>query len=1092
MDQTFSDEIKDIIALSKEEALRLGHDYIGTEHLLLGVIRHKSSNIYKEFFDSQHLKKIVNTLETINPKKDASEKEFSSEHNRDRVNLHLTSQAERALKTTFLEAKLSNDFVINTFHLFLCVMRNENDPVTIFFNTELGIDYDLVKEIYRTEYIVKSDNAETFRKRNPFTLNKSTDSRIFFANIGDEEFKILDPKNQKERINFLNILKADKNTLEKLKLQSVSKEELAIINEFKQLKILKISNSSLESLGFLKKMSSIENLSLINCEIESIQELPVLKNLRFLILSQNNISDIKRIKSFPKLEVLDISYNQVTEIESIKSKILNNLLLFFDYNRLNAVSKDILLKILKSETLFFQPLIIHLKNILVQRQKYELAARLRDLEKKVENKTRSEYIDILSEDDIEWLRELYYKNSFKNNPIESPPIQIILEGEQHIKDYFNQSKKDNSQKYLYEGKLLVIGEGGTGKTSFTRKIEDIRASLPDEDETTFNIDVKQIALDIKDRLSSKMFINIWDFGGQKIYRGTHQLFFSDKCLYVLVDDNREEKTDFSYWLNTVEQLAGKESKLIIVINQKHGRKNISFDEIGYKKQFSSINFDVIPIDLLKDEDSLEILKELIKVRFSQLPQIGNSLPTSWVDIREQLSTISDNFISYDRFARICKSNSIQDESSINTLCSYFDNIGVFTHYSDDPILKERIYLNSNWLVETVYEVLDNEIIEKNKGIISKQEVNEIWNNKNLDFEFDRLCSLMNKFGLMYYIKESDKFVVPEKLPKQMPYEIWTYNDSHLLKFKYEFGKYNPKGLMSKLIVYLSKYIQNHDNVWHRGLNIEYQNTYAEIIETYSINNTFEIKISGENKTGLLALIIDKFDEILEPYENLDYEKYVQCICENCISDNIPHFFKYSDLLKRREKNVLEIDCEKDYNKVSVSCLLEGIELNKSNMKKIKVFLASSSELIRERDEIELFINRENKKLIESGQFIHLERWEDFNDSMSKTRLQNEYNEAAMSSDVFISLFSTKVGKFTEEEFDRVHSSFTSNNKPKYIYTFFKNEKKGMNEINRDDFASLIKFQDKLQELGHYQTNFEDFNDLIKQIKLQLDRILPEI
>lgn len=1083
MEDNFSNEVKDIIAYSKEAALRLEHSYIGTEHLVLGIINHETNDVYKEFIKPKH-ESIIKTLEKIPSQKGKN----ASPDKQGKINLHLTRQAERALKTTFLEAKLSSDAQINVFHLFLCIMRNENDPVTKYFNSKIGVDYEIVKDTYRIQNNIE---VEYKPKINPSIFGKSKSLNIAYA-FKDKDIITINPDNLEQRLTNLNSLKNSKKNLHVLKLKNIESEEISIISKMTFLKQLEISNSNLRNFDFLKDLQSLEHLSLSKCNLRSIDNLPDLNKLNHLDLSNNEIKDIVKIQTLPKLKILNISNNIITEIEHLRNKILNGLLIFFDHNKIKAISEDILLKIHQNQTTLFLDLIMHLKNIFVQNQQYEQAARLRDMEMRISEKPISQYLIYLPEDDILWLRKMYVYNSFKNNPIVSPPIQIILEGVQDIRDYFEQSKKDNSQKYLFEGKLLVIGEGGTGKTSFTRKIEDIKAKLPTEDETTFNIDVKQIALTVKDKASSKMFINIWDFGGQKIYRGTHQLFFSDKCLYVLVDDNREEKTDFSYWLNTVEQLAGKDSKLIIVINQKHGRKNNSFDEIGYKKQFGNINFDVIPIDLLKDVDSLDILKDLIKVRFRELPQIGNSLPTSWVDIREKLSTLSDFFISYDKFSEICKSNSIKDESSINTLCSYFDNIGVFTHYSDDPILKERIYLNSNWLVETIYEVLDNEIIEENKGIITKEQVNEIWNNKNLEFEFERLCALMHKFGLMYFVKESNRFVVPEKLPKQMPYKVWEHNDSQLLKFKYEFGKYNPKGLMSKIIICLNKYIINHNNVWHRGINIEYQNTYAEIIETYSINNTFEIKISGKNKTGLLALIIDKFDETLEPYENLNYEKYVQCICDKCHLDENPHFYRYSDLLKRREKNVKEIECDKEYDKVNVSCLLEGIELNKTAMKKIKIFLASSSELKQERDEIEIFINRENKKLIETDHFIHLERWEDFNDSMSRTALQDEYNKVAISSDIFISLFSSKVGMFTEEEFDKVYSSFIKGGKPKHIYTFFKNEKKGMNDIIPADFQSLSNFRDKLKTLKHYQTNFEDKNDLIKQLKLQFDKILKEI
>jgi len=144
MDDNFSPRVKDVISYSKEEALRLGHNSIGTEHLMLGILRDgggKAVSILKSIeIDLEELRRKVEILnpaviensQTINNKK----------------NLHLTRQAERALKTTFLEAKLFQSDIINTAHLLLCILRNENDPTTKLL-LKLNIDYDLVKEQFK-------------------------------------------------------------------------------------------------------------------------------------------------------------------------------------------------------------------------------------------------------------------------------------------------------------------------------------------------------------------------------------------------------------------------------------------------------------------------------------------------------------------------------------------------------------------------------------------------------------------------------------------------------------------------------------------------------------------------------------------------------------------------------------------------------------------------------------------------------------------------------------------------------------------------------------------------------------------------------
>ncbi|WP_026934447.1 ATP-dependent Clp protease ATP-binding subunit [Christiangramia echinicola] len=153
MDDNFSPRVKDVIAYSKEEALRLGHDFIGTEHLMLGLLRDgdgKAIDILNALdVDLSHLRRKVEILSPANP----NTVTISNE----KRNLHLTRQAERALKTTFLEAKLFQSSNINTAHLLLCILRNENDPTTKLLN-KLKIDYDGVKDQFK--YMIASDEDD--------------------------------------------------------------------------------------------------------------------------------------------------------------------------------------------------------------------------------------------------------------------------------------------------------------------------------------------------------------------------------------------------------------------------------------------------------------------------------------------------------------------------------------------------------------------------------------------------------------------------------------------------------------------------------------------------------------------------------------------------------------------------------------------------------------------------------------------------------------------------------------------------------------------------------------------------------------------
>mgnify|MGYP001289759305 FL=1 len=154
MDDNFSSRVKDVITYSKEEAIRLGHDFIGTEHLLLGILRDGGGKAIKILssleIDLDFLRKKIEILSPPNPI-------INYEENL-RKNLHLTRQAERALKTTFLEAKLFQGNSINTAHLLLCILRNENDPTTKLLE-KLNLNYEVVKDQFKE---IISENADDF------------------------------------------------------------------------------------------------------------------------------------------------------------------------------------------------------------------------------------------------------------------------------------------------------------------------------------------------------------------------------------------------------------------------------------------------------------------------------------------------------------------------------------------------------------------------------------------------------------------------------------------------------------------------------------------------------------------------------------------------------------------------------------------------------------------------------------------------------------------------------------------------------------------------------------------------------------------
>ncbi|MEW6469970.1 MAG: ATP-dependent Clp protease ATP-binding subunit [Bacteroidota bacterium] len=139
MEAKFSPRVKDVITFSREEALRLGHDYIGTEHLLLGIIREGEGMAIKIMksleVDIQELRKEIESTTATGSKKSVN----------NLANIPLVKQAERALKITYLEAKLFKSNVIGTEHLLLSILK-DNDSVATKALQKFNVSYELVKQ----------------------------------------------------------------------------------------------------------------------------------------------------------------------------------------------------------------------------------------------------------------------------------------------------------------------------------------------------------------------------------------------------------------------------------------------------------------------------------------------------------------------------------------------------------------------------------------------------------------------------------------------------------------------------------------------------------------------------------------------------------------------------------------------------------------------------------------------------------------------------------------------------------------------------------------------------------------------------------
>lgn len=827
-----------------------------------------------------------------------------------------------------------------------------------------------------------------------------------------------------------------------------------------QLKLKKLRISGFEQIDFerITENTQLTSLCLPICDLENIAFVSRMKQLQELDLSYNNIEDIREIAELPQLQNLDLKKNKIKDITPI-AKLRQLKSIDLSYNLITDI----------------KPL-LGLGMDFVYDERVEGEEQLSPLTNEI----------LIS----------------KCNDIINPPIEIVKQGNDAIQRYFKKIKEEGLD-YIFEAKLILVGEGSAGKTSLQKRLLDENAPLPEGDVRTRGIQVVDYEFG-ESKASTRRTMHIWDFGGQDVYYPVHRFFITENSVFVLLASTRQPFHNFDYWIPTIFQFGGKSP--IIIGQTCHQGNTAPWNELDI--YFGNPNFNIVKtldtpyyrIDLPNNNAGLKQVKDTIINQIENLHHFGKGVPKSWLAVRNVLTNEfkSKSCIPFQTFIDLCRQfESFENIQDIEDCCRFFHDIGVILWYYQIEELNDWVILEPEWAMNAVYKIIDDTEIQERNGVIYPSDFNRLWSSKSYDGKHSILKKMLVTFKIAFPTRHSKgEHIIPARLTSMPNEQKWKVEENCLrLEYKFEFM---PRGIVNQISAELSRYIHKYE-VWNNAVNLAYDNnnTKSQIIED-SYNRKLSIVSKGIDARGINILIMNSMRNIIDSYKGVKEEIYVKCPCHVCQQLEKPSTFLYSKLLEwSLKRNDGIVTCNESGETLKISELLYSVGFsntsNKKNMplmnKTITIFLASSEELENDRREFEIFINRENKELNEKGIFLRLEIWEDFIDKMSKTRLQDEYNTAVINSDVFLSLFWTKVGKYSSEEFNKALMSFQDKGRP-FVYTYFKNAPVNPKDLNEEDANSKFRFLKELKELGHYPTDYNNIEDLKYKFKMQLQKILP--
>lgn len=678
--------------------------------------------------------------------------------------------------------------------------------------------------------------------------------------------------------------------------------------ELPELEVLDLSNNELASIP--EAIYKLEKLTILLLGGNQFTEIPEsisnLQHLKELNLANNKITSIPTwISRLTNLTCLNLGGNQLVSIPDSISELPNLTFLNLGNNQLSSIPDSI--------SQLHNLTVLHLyenKLTLFPKAIYDLHS-LQYLN--LSNSTGNGNLIKEIAADIINLKNLKHL-SIEGNPLIDPPMEVVSNGIEAIKQYFHQIEKEGID-HLFEAKLLIVGEAGAGKTTLAKKIENQDYILNENEETTKGIDV--IRWDFPLESGQTFRVNIWDFGGQEIYHATHQFFLTKRSLYALVVDTRKEDTDFNYWLNLIELLSDK-SPLLIIKNEKQDRHR-EINERQLRGQFTNLK-ETLPTNLATNR-GLEKLLKGVKHYISNLPHIGNALPRTWVRVREILENDTRNYISLSEYLEICDQNGFTRLGDKLQLSGYLHDLGVCLHFQGDPLLNKTVILKPDWGTDAVYKVLDNHQVILNLGKFNRQDLSDIWHEDKFANMHDELLQLMLNFQLCYKIPETiDTYIAPQLLTENQPEYEWNQNNNLIIRYTYDFL---PKAIITRFIVVMHNLILDHRYVWRSGVLLEKDMTKAEVIQ-YFDKREIKIRVEGKFKKELMTIVTYELDRIHKSYSRLKYNRLIPCNCEKCKNSQEPHFYQLNILRQFIVDNQYLIQCQKSYKMVNVPELQDDI------------------------------------------------------------------------------------------------------------------------------------------------------------------------
>ncbi|MEI9865580.1 MAG: COR domain-containing protein, partial [Limisphaerales bacterium] len=742
----------------------------------------------------------------------------------------------------------------------------------------------------------------------------------------------------------LNLTELPKSlfSLSSLEVLYLSGNSLTVLPDdlllLKALKYLVVSNNQLKELP--KSIGQLAELKLLTANNNKLKSLPEslgqIKNLHSLVVSGNRLVKLpESIGQLKQLQSIGLAYNRFTTFPDCLSKLSGLVELGLKNNSISSVPESLgLIKSLQRFDVSENELtslpestgeLTQLKDLFASDNKLVL------LPKSLGQLTLLQRLDLTNNkltslpeslQRISSLQGMYlHGNEGFDIPVEvlgptfaetagrsekpQPPSSIL--------DYYFRTRQ--GRRRLNEAKLILVGRGGSGKTSLVKRLLHDKFSIHEVE--TPGIDIQQWKIRVTG--SDVVRLHVWDFGGQRILHGTHQFFLTERTLYLLVLSGREDSAthDAEYWLQLIKSF-GSNSKVIIALNKS---KQHAFDvNRGLLLEKYPFIADFVRTDCA-DGTGLKELEKLIHQQTATLEHRKTAFPAEWFTIKERLAGMQENFVSWDAYQEICREYGETNLQAQRDLARFLHILGIALHYANDPRLHDTRVLKPTWVTEGIYTLLRAGQKSNTGGIISPEDLARVLDKINYPpAKYDFLLGLMEKFQICFPLPGKNKqYLVPELLGENQP-DIKELLDVPGLGFRYQY-EVLPEGLLPRFVVQTHIHSEERPELrWRTGVVLSRDGCRA-VVRADVRERRVNIHIVGpeRQRRDLLAIIREKFTEQHRDLKGLVVDERVPVLGAAGVT------VSFRKLLSLEERGIDEYEPESMDHPLSVQELLNGVE-----------------------------------------------------------------------------------------------------------------------------------------------------------------------